>query len=187
MLGHLQACWWQWSNSIYLCDHHLKGYYVGLYELLHSQLQACLALIGIPLHSDRLLHIAHQARHYINTFRLRQNGCHFVENTLWINNLQRNWCIFTQISLKFVPNGPNNNNLALVEIMARRWTTLIARCMGSTWGPSGAGRTKVGAMMAPWILLSGKQQAGIIRTSNGLVYWHIYASLILTRFWLAWC
>ena len=34
-------------------------------------------------------------------------------------------------------------------------TSLIARCMGPTWGPSGAGRTQVGPMLAPWTLLSG--------------------------------
>ena len=34
-------------------------------------------------------------------------------------------------------------------------STLIARFMGSTWGPSGAGRTQVGPMLAPWTLLSG--------------------------------
>ena len=33
--------------------------------------------------------------------------------------------------------------------------TLIARFMGATWGPSGAGRTQVGTMLAPWTLLSG--------------------------------
>ena len=29
------------------------------------------------------------------------------------------------------------------------------RVMGPTWGPSGADRTQVGPMLAPWILLSG--------------------------------
>ena len=32
---------------------------------------------------------------------------------------------------------------------------LMARFMGPTWGPSGADRTQVGPMLAPWILLSG--------------------------------
>ena len=32
--------------------------------------------------------------------------------------------------------------------------TPIARFMGPTWGPSGADRTQVGPMLAPWILLS---------------------------------
>ena len=34
-------------------------------------------------------------------------------------------------------------------------TPLIARFMGSTWGQSGADRTQVGPMLAPWTLLSG--------------------------------
>ena len=33
--------------------------------------------------------------------------------------------------------------------------SLIARFVGSTWGPSGADRTQVGPMLAPWTLLSG--------------------------------
>ena len=33
--------------------------------------------------------------------------------------------------------------------------TLIARLMGPSWGPSGADRTQVGPMLAPWPLLSG--------------------------------
>ena len=32
---------------------------------------------------------------------------------------------------------------------------LIARFMGPTWGPSGADRTQVGSMLAPWTLLTG--------------------------------
>ena len=32
---------------------------------------------------------------------------------------------------------------------------LIARFMGPTWGPSGADRSQVGPMLAPWTLLSG--------------------------------
>ena len=34
-------------------------------------------------------------------------------------------------------------------------TSLISRVMGPTWGPSGAARTQVGPMLAPWTLLSG--------------------------------
>ena len=34
-------------------------------------------------------------------------------------------------------------------------TTLIARFVRPTWGPSGADRTQVGPMLAPWTLLSG--------------------------------
>ena len=34
-------------------------------------------------------------------------------------------------------------------------STLKPRFMGPTWGPSGADRTQVGPMLAPWTLLSG--------------------------------
>ena len=34
--------------------------------------------------------------------------------------------------------------------------TMTVRFMGPTWGPSGADRTQVGPMFAPWTLLSGK-------------------------------
>ena len=34
-------------------------------------------------------------------------------------------------------------------------TTLIARLMGPTWGPSGADRSQVGPRLVPWTLLSG--------------------------------
>ena len=34
-------------------------------------------------------------------------------------------------------------------------TSQIARFVGPTWGPSGAGRTQVGPILVPWTLLSG--------------------------------
>ena len=41
--------------------------------------------------------------------------------------------------------------------MCKWWAvvTLIARLLGPTWGQSGADRTQVGPMLAPWTLLSG--------------------------------
>ena len=36
----------------------------------------------------------------------------------------------------------------------RHIASLIARFTGPTWGPSGADRTEVGSMLAPWTLLS---------------------------------
>ena len=41
-----------------------------------------------------------------------------------------------------------------------------ARFMGPTWGPSGADRTQVGPMLAPWTLLSGCLPAHDPPTSN---------------------
>ena len=45
--------------------------------------------------------------------------------------------------------------IAIELLSVLSWYILIARFMGPTWGPSGAGRTQVGLMLAPWTLLSG--------------------------------
>ena len=44
--------------------------------------------------------------------------------------------------------------LDFCQQVALMWS-LVARFMGPTWGPSGADRTQVGPMLAPWTLLSG--------------------------------
>ena len=43
----------------------------------------------------------------------------------------------------------------IIHALIRTAATLIVRFMGPTWGPSGADRTQVGPMLAPWTLLSG--------------------------------
>ena len=43
----------------------------------------------------------------------------------------------------------------IIFIQVSLWPPLIVRFMGPTWGPSGADRTQVGPMFAPWTLLSG--------------------------------
>ena len=55
-----------------------------------------------------------------------------------------------------------NDTVSIILISFLYWhimVSLIARFMGPTWGPSGAGRTQVGPMLgpmlAPWTLLSG--------------------------------
>ena len=54
------------------------------------------------------------------------------------------------LGLTHWPLGDLNENLD-------KWCSIqIARFMGPTWGPSGADRTQVGPMLAPWTLLSGK-------------------------------
>ena len=46
--------------------------------------------------------------------------------------------------------------LKSLDCCANLWiTTLVARFMGPTWGPSGADRTQLGPMLAPWTFLSG--------------------------------
>ena len=78
---------------------------------------------------------------------------------------------------------------------------LIARFTGQTWGPSGAVRTQVGPMLAPWTLLSGRSCLHIktvlpdimipkikirwswdlifIMGSSILVRWHLYIDMAI--------
>ena len=56
----------------------------------------------------------------VNTWRPRQDGCHFPDDIFkWIFLNEYVW-ILIKISMKFVPKGPFNNIPALVQIMAWR-------------------------------------------------------------------
>ena len=46
-------------------------------------------------------------------------------------------------------------------------TTLIARFMGPTWGPSEADRTQVGPMLVPWIFYLGRPQGAPVNAFPG--------------------
>ena len=52
-------------------------------------------------------------------------------------------------STNYTPSLPKHMNMWHLRSL------LIAKFMGPTWGPSGADRTQVGPMLAPWTLLSG--------------------------------
>ena len=69
-----------------------------------------------------LCHINNNSHEAINTLRPRQNGRHFAEHIFKCIFLNENVWISIKILLKFVPKGPINNILALVQIMARRGT-----------------------------------------------------------------
>ena len=56
----------------------------------------------------------------VNTLRPRQDGRHFADDIFKYIFLNENVSIAIKISLKFVPKGPINNNLALVQIIAWR-------------------------------------------------------------------
>ena len=56
----------------------------------------------------------------INTLRPRQNGRHFASDIFKCIFLNENVWILFKICLTFVPKGPINNILALVQIMAWR-------------------------------------------------------------------
>ena len=55
---------------------------------------------------------------YINTLKLRQNGIQFGDDISKFIFLNENCYILIPISMKYVPNGPTDNNPALVWIMA---------------------------------------------------------------------
>ena len=55
---------------------------------------------------------------YINTLKPRQNGRHFLDDTLKCISLNENVRISIKISPNFVPKGPINNIPALFQIMA---------------------------------------------------------------------
>ena len=55
---------------------------------------------------------------FLNTLRLRHNGCHFTDDTFKVFFPYEYWCILIPISLRFVPTGSIDNNPALVQIMA---------------------------------------------------------------------
>ena len=59
---------------------------------------------------------------FFNTLRPRQNGRRFADDTFKRIFLNENVGLSIKISLKFVPKGPINNNPALVQIMAWRWS-----------------------------------------------------------------
>ena len=72
-----------------------------------------------------------------------------------IVNVQKYSVIFAAgISGNYIQSNQHGRDSLWWSITAM--TTLIARFMGPTWGPSGAIRTQVGPMLAPWTLLSGK-------------------------------
>ena len=57
---------------------------------------------------------------HVNSLRPRQNRRHFADDVFKCNFVNENVWIPIKISLKFVPKGPINNILSLVQIMAWR-------------------------------------------------------------------
>ena len=101
--------------------------------------------------------MGYQRKSYVSTM-----GYLFVQYTLskWVSNTNRivlniKWSIwFSSIDLHtYTENNRFVFLLCLHDELSMQ--TLIARFMGPTWGSSGAHMTKVGHVLAPWILLSG--------------------------------
>ena len=61
-----------------------------------------------------------------------------------IFKVKNHWGLYDNFTNVFIPEGVQST-----------LGPLIARFMGPTWGPSGADRTQVGPMLAPWTFLSG--------------------------------
>ena len=68
------------------------------------------------------------------------------------------------ITMSWLLTTPQEQMLDIVCMQTVQWKLgpfhysiqpLITRFMGPTWGPSGADKTQVGPMLAPWTLLSG--------------------------------
>ena len=53
-----------------------------------------------------------------------QNGCHFADNIFTCIFMHEKFCLSIQMSptWKFVPKGPIDNKLALVQVMDLHWT-----------------------------------------------------------------
>ena len=73
-------------------------------------------------------------RLWLHTMRPRQNGRHFADDVLNLILLHFHWHLILRVRL----------------------AVTLSKVNGPTWGPSGADRTQVGPMLAPWTLLSGK-------------------------------
>ena len=74
-----------------------------------------------------------------------------LRRTFWLIYTREQHCVYSI----FVFVELMEAWMALVASRSFLKNTLITRSMGPTWGPSGADRTQVGPMLAPWILLSG--------------------------------
>ena len=71
-----------------------------------------------PMMVSLLTHICVTRPQWVSTLRPRQHGHHFPDDIFKCIFLNENVCIAIEISLKFVPPGPDNNIPALVRIMA---------------------------------------------------------------------
>ena len=75
---------------------------------------------GLVIHHLCIAQIWVARLQWVNILKMRQNGCHYTDNSFKCIFLNENVCISIKISLKLVPKGPINNITALVQIMASR-------------------------------------------------------------------
>ena len=94
-----------------------------------------------------------------------------------------NWWVSYRASFVIV------RNRSVVKHLQWLWT-ITARFIGPTWGPSGADRTQVGPILAPWTWLSGKvanhSSYRSCRRSDSMLQWpFIYSEgpMLLSGSW----
>ena len=79
----------------------------------------------------------------------------------WVNNREagdlRRYLAHYDVTVMGSANKTQGPNMPRLQPHLVELTTLIASFMGPPWGPSGADRTQVGPMLAPWTLLSTKR------------------------------
>ena len=109
-----------------------------------------------------------------------------------------NKCHFAHIYQRIFTNTIETLNTFLhVSLCANKWTRItkvfmkscspIARFMEQTWGPSGADRTQVGPMLAPWTLLPGFILACLyIPVLPNCSWIGVNIGISFTRFFTAW-
>ena len=94
--------------------------------------------------------------HIMNCWGIQLESCHFTIVN-WSEETPKRVMgstSDTRCSTKCTRSKINDRLVRLLPQPPRN-TPLIARFMGPTWGPSGADRTQVDPMLAPWTLLSG--------------------------------
>ena len=101
----------------------------------------------------------HQATsHYLCQSWPRSVSLYGVTLTKWVTSLTSLGINRNDIyDMSFKSSRANCSWLCEAAMSAHRHLMVspIARFMGPTWSPSGADRTQVGPMLAPWTLLSG--------------------------------
>ena len=80
----------------------------------------------------------------------------FWQDTLDVSNSPRGDTAYMKVAVGLLSQGTVRLGRRWCASSDKQMSTLIARFIGPTWGPSGADRTQVGPMLAPRTLLSGK-------------------------------
>ena len=72
-----------------------------------------------------------------------------------VNHVKNSWYAMCMGCFSISVNHTVQILSTMMRCIFHQFLSLIARFMRPTWGPSGADRTQVGPMLAPWTLLSG--------------------------------